>query len=166
MYLNNKFLNLVQVVESYHRRRIETNEENNSSLQEREESYNCCLIKKNKKKEPYLRERLEALLKFELILDVTNELIQDKDSFLTKVVHTRNYLTHYRESLKEKAAKGKYLYCLTELLSFILQACFLTEELGLTSDKCYQLLNRNLRYQYTLDRVRKKNCFDCPKENL
>ncbi|NEP87815.1 MAG: hypothetical protein F6K18_13865 [Okeania sp. SIO2C2] len=113
MYLNHKFLNLVQVVESYHRRRIETNEEKNSSLQERAESYHCCLIKKKKKKEPFLRERLEALLKFELILDVTNELIQDKDSFITKVVHTRNYLTHYRESLKEKAAKGKYLYCLT-----------------------------------------------------
>ncbi|NEP42533.1 MAG: hypothetical protein F6K35_26250, partial [Okeania sp. SIO2H7] len=127
IYLENKFINLVHAVESYHRRLI--------------------------KEEEILIERLKGLVK--QTSEVTNQLIQDKDLFFTKVIDTRNYLTHYRESKKKKAAQREELSCLTELLSFILQACFLTE-LGFTSEQCYQLLNRNDRYQKTVEIIRNK----------
>ncbi|NEP77492.1 MAG: hypothetical protein F6K39_04490 [Okeania sp. SIO3B3] len=128
MYLDNKFINLVQAVESYHRRRIQ----------------------KDKKKQT-LQERLEGLL--ELIPEVTNQLINDKESFSTKIVRTRNDFIHDNEIKNEKSAKPEELPWLTELLSFILQACFLTE-LGFTPERCHQLLNKNKRYQEVVAKAR------------
>ncbi|WP_375340015.1 HEPN domain-containing protein [Okeania sp. KiyG1] len=85
--------------------------------------------------------------------------------FCAKITATRNDFVHDNENKNKKSAKLEGLPELIELLSFILQACFLME-LGFDSKECYQLLNRNLRYQYTVERVRKKKYFDCPKENL
>ncbi|NEO54400.1 MAG: hypothetical protein F6K54_15695 [Okeania sp. SIO3B5] len=175
MYLENQFLNLVYAAESYHRRRTETDKKNLpddesekkrldtvisslDSLDSLSDEYKKWAEDKLQPKGLKLKKRLIYLT--ELIPEITSQLI-DKKWFCEKITETRNDLVHENKKL----AKLEELSELIELLSFILQACFLME-LGFDSKECYQLLNRNLRYQYTLERVRKKKYFDCPKENL
>ncbi|NET28124.1 MAG: hypothetical protein F6K01_22965 [Okeania sp. SIO1I7] len=224
IYLENKFLNLVQAAESDHRRRRtdKTNLPDDESENQRLNAVLDCLnslsneeykkwAKDKFEKKNYglkLKPRLIDLTK--LIPYVTNQLIsvdnfgydlyflavaellnkeyfrllnfyfhtliqqineiqqindQKKELFCAKITATRNDFVHDNEKKHEKSAKLEELPELIELLSFILQACFLME-LGFDSKECYQLLNRNIRYQYTVERVRKKKYFDCLKENL
>ncbi|NES06886.1 MAG: hypothetical protein F6K22_31185, partial [Okeania sp. SIO2F4] len=159
IYLENKFLSLVQAVESYHRRQIKNHVLTEDEHKERIErildsvprDYKEWLkAKLQHSNEPTLKERLIELL--ELIPEITNQLIKDKEEFATKVKNARNYFTHYDESLKKKAPQPEQLYQFIESLSFILQACIL-KELGCTPERCHQLLNRNERYQKAVERA-------------
>ncbi|MDY7004678.1 MAG: hypothetical protein SWX82_12145 [Cyanobacteriota bacterium] len=158
IYLENKFLNLVQALESYHRRQIKNHilpEDEHKERIERildsvtSEYKEWLKDKLNYSNEPTLKERLIELL--ELIPEITNQLIKDKEGFATKVKNARNYFTHYNKSLKKKVPQPEELSWFIELLSFILQACIL-KELGCTSERCHQLLNRNKRYKNALER--------------
>lgn len=60
--------------------------------------------------------------------------IENKNTFIEKVVDTRNYQTHHDEDLKEHSASGKELYHLTQKLKILLEICLLTE-LGFSSDE-------------------------------
>ena len=135
IYLENKFLNLVQAAESYHRRRID-------------------------KKDKILKDRLIEL--FESIPEITDRLIKDKEGVANKVKDIRNYFTHYNNKLNNNPIQTEELYWFIELLSFILQACFLTE-LDFDSQECYDLLNRNDRYQKTVEILRNKIEFYYPE---
>ncbi|NET42545.1 HEPN domain-containing protein [Okeania sp. SIO2B3] len=160
IYLESKFLNLVQAVESYHRRQIKNHVLPEDEHKERKErilgsvpsEYQEWLKEKlNYSNEPTLKERLIELL--ELIPEITKQLIKDKEVFATQVKNARNYFTHYNKSLKKKVPQPEELSWFIELLSFILQACIL-KELGCTSERCHQLLNRNKRYKNALERAR------------
>ncbi|NES65568.1 MAG: hypothetical protein F6K24_10060, partial [Okeania sp. SIO2D1] len=160
IYLESKFINLVQAVESYHRRQIKNHvlpEDEHKEHIERildsvpREYKEWLKDKLNYSNEPTLKERLIELL--ELIPEITNQLVKDKEGFATKIKNARNYFTHYDESLKKKAPQPEELYRFIESLSFILQACIL-KELACTSERCYQLLNRNKRYKNALERAR------------
>ena len=159
MYLENQFLNLVQAIESYHRRQIKNHvlpkDEHKNRLEivldsvpgEYKEWLKDKLQHSN---EPTLKERLIEL--FESIPEIINELIKDKEAFATQINNARNYFTHHDEYLKKKAPQLEELYRFIESLSFILQGCILTE-LGCTRERCYQLLNRNNRYQKAVERA-------------
>ncbi|NEP78414.1 MAG: hypothetical protein F6K39_09625 [Okeania sp. SIO3B3] len=189
MYLQNKFINLVQAAESYHRRKYNRRTDKQNLPDDEYEKKRLAVLDclDNLTNEEYkkwakdkfqndgltLKQRLIDLTK--LIPDITNQLINDEDQelFCAEIAATRNDFVHDKKTKNKKSAKSEELPDLIESLSFILQACFLAKELGFTSEQCNQLLNRNPRcqytlerYQYTLERVRKKKYFDCPKENL
>ncbi|MGB3510559.1 MAG: HEPN domain-containing protein [Microcoleaceae cyanobacterium] len=160
MYLEDKFIYLVQAAESYHRRRIKNQVLPDNEHEKRKKAVLDSVPDEYKKwleeklqfsNEPGLKERLIDLC--ELIPEVTNQLIHNKESFATKIKNARNYLTHYNKSLKKKLAKPEELSWFIESLSFILQACFL-KELGCTTERCHQLLNRNNTYKKAVARAR------------
>ena len=63
--------------------------------------------------------------------EVVNELVGDGDtrqSFITTVKNTRDYLTHYPPSLKQKAiTDSNELYEYAQKMKRIMQLCFLKE---------------------------------------
>jgi hypothetical protein len=67
--------------------------------------------------------------------------------FVGITADTRNYLTHYDDSLKGRALEGADLYRISEVLIFFLQACFL-HELGFSSERIASLLRRNRRFAF------------------
>ncbi|MGB3512531.1 MAG: HEPN domain-containing protein [Microcoleaceae cyanobacterium] len=174
MYLENKFVNLVQAAESYHRRKYncQTDKQNlqddesekkrldrvisslNSldSLSDEDKKWAEDKLQPKNNRGLKLKQRLIDLT--ELIPEITSELIKDQ-FFCDKITATRNDFVHDNENKNEKSVELEKLPDLVESLSFILQACFLME-LGFDSKECYQLLNRNLRYKERLDKVRKQ----------
>jgi hypothetical protein len=157
--LENRFLNVVQAVESYHRRRMK-NEVLPKAEHKRLKSAVLNKVDAEHKiwlegllaysNEPRLEHRIRELT--EKAAEVINPLVTNKEEFAKKVKDTRNYLTHYDKRLKEKAARGEELFWLTQKLSYLLQACFLIE-LGLPLEKCAQLLHRNQAFIFAVGQL-------------
>jgi ApeA-like protein/HEPN superfamily Apea-like protein len=162
MYLEQEFLNMVQAVESYHRRRMKNNvlpkDEHKARvraiLSESPGEYKDWLKEVlNYSNEPRLKHRLSELFdKTEIIL---SPLISSKEEFSKKITDTRNYLTHYDQRLKDKAAKGGEIALLTAQLSYMLQACLLFE-LGFTQEKCVEVFRRNQGYIQIMNRAQQR----------
>jgi hypothetical protein len=161
MYLEQQFLGVVQAVESYHRRRnrkgIFPEEEHRALVKTilthtAKEHRNWLHNRLRYSNEPTLRDRLRELVELthDVSLPLNSAATPSRKAFIQKVVDTRNFLTHYDSSLKNKAADGFELYRLTQVLSFLLQACFLLE-LGLPSERCAELIRRTPRWQRTTD---------------
>ncbi|MGG6295196.1 HEPN domain-containing protein [Leptolyngbya sp. AN02str] len=163
MYQENHFLNIVQAVESYHRRR-----RSNRILPKQEHEKRINRIVNNasegdkewlKQKlafsnEPSLKERLVYLVKE--TREIIAPLVNDEEPFIKQVRDTRNYLTHYDKSLQKKAVKGGALYWLTYTLEILLQTCFL-KELGFSSEQCVALFDKNERYQFAIRETKGTN---------
>lgn len=96
-----------------------------------------------------LKERIEQLASS--YTKAINPLAKDKEDFAAKVKNTRNYYTHYNQSLKNKIAQRDELFRLTQILSFLLQSCLLSE-LGCTPERCADLLSDSDEYHYTIER--------------
>lgn len=58
----------------------------------------------------------------------------DRSKFLRKIVDTRNYLTHYSEDLKDKAAKGMEMWAICQRMEVAFNLHFL-KVIGFTEDK-------------------------------
>jgi hypothetical protein len=156
MYLENRFLNLIQALESYHQR---TFGGKYLSDKDYEVVYNSIIkaIPKNVKKD--LKDRLTEYLKygnefslrkrlkdiFDKYQEIISKYIKDKNNFIEKVVNTRNYYTHYNKKLKEHAAKEEDLHDITKKLKMCLEICLLTE-LGFSLQEIKKLFSRNNRY--------------------
>lgn len=79
---------------------------------------------------------------------------EDRDVFLTKLVHTRNYYTHHAE--KGKAATTlEELWKLYNVLLFMLRACFL-KELGVPEEKRKELIEKSGKYIFALQEVEQR----------
>lgn len=160
MYLEQKFLYIIQAVESYHRNRM-----NNQVLPEDMHKARVASIlantpaehrpwlqeRLNYSNEPSLRNRLKELL--QASSDIVSPLIKDEKLFINNVVNTRNYLTHFDSSLKTKVATGPKLSYLSQSLSYLLQSCLL-KEIGLPFEKQKELFNRNQVFSILASRVR------------
>ncbi len=94
-----------------------------------------------------LRKRLKEIL--EKLGDIASMLIQEMDKFIDDVVNTRNFLTHYDKTLKEKSRGGHELYKISEQLRFIVEVCMLTE-LEMENDKIKKLLSCNRIFQHIM----------------
>lgn len=92
--------------------------------------------------EPSLRQRLRELLS--LHDRETVSFTMPRDRFVSSVVSTRNYLTHYDEGLEEKASKAEALFYLTERLRALVAVCLLSE-IGFNSDQILQFMTGNSR---------------------
>jgi hypothetical protein len=159
MYLDQRFLNLAQAAESYHRRtsdRTILERETFSDLRRElcavvdakgyaDESAATLKSKFNYINEIPLKERLRELLNSEEPL--VRQLIPDPEGFVRLASDTRNYLTHYDDNLKDKAAEGFELYRLTEQLRFLLELLFL-REIGFSAAERTSLVGRHQRYAH------------------
>ena len=158
MYLEHRFLSLIQAIESFHQR-IHGGEY--LSVKEYKPVYDALVrtipdwVKKDFKaslesklkygNEFSLRKRLkEIFVKYQ---EVLNKFIENRDAFIEKVVNTRNYQTHHDEDLRKCAASGMELYDVSQKLKTLLEICLLTE-LGFSSEEIKALFSRNRRYQH------------------
>ncbi len=156
MYLEHRFLSLIQAIESFHQR-IYGGEY--LSNKEYKEIYNALVNAIPDGVRSDLKDRLKEYLKygnefslrkrlkeiFDKYQEILNGFIGDKDAFIEKVVATRHYHTHHDEDLKQHAASGEVLYRLTQKLEMLLVICLLTE-LGFNSKEIKDLFSRNRRY--------------------
>lgn len=145
MYLQQKFLSLVQCVESYDRRvlrRIDVSKEEAEKrvadiLDATPTKYKDWL--KNKLRysnEPTLRKRLEQLVQTFSFVDFENV-----GQFIEDVVNTRNYLTHYDEVQKQSSATPERMSWLALKLGMLTEAILLAE-LGLSLDEVKLITQR------------------------
>lgn len=150
-YLDGKFLALVQGLETYHRR---TSDE---TLMEKEvfedlveKVYDGCpddhidwlkgrLMHGN---EINLGKRIKKIIEpFKDKLGTGKE----RKKLLRQIVDTRNYLTHYSESLKDSSAQGRGLWLLCMKIEVIFNLHFLKvvgftdEEINMVVDNCHPL---------------------------
>ena len=155
MYMENEFLNIVQAMESYHRRRMKNEVQPQTEYERRIETILSRVDAQDSEwlkgvlaysNEPRLEQRLNELL--ERVQAVVSPVIDDTAKFAKKVKNTRNYLTHFDKRLERRAARGSELFWLTRKLSYVLQVCLLLE-LGLSLDKCATLLHRNQSFILT-----------------
>ena len=137
-YLTTKFLNLIQALESFHRRIY-----NGKYIDDDEfvTVYDGLLknIPESVSKDFFesLKSKLEHLHEYSLqkrIKDILNSckpyhelILDDKKSFIEDVKNTRNYLTHYDEKLKSKAKTSADLYVLNIQLRLVLELCILIQ---------------------------------------
>jgi len=153
LYLDTKFLNEVQALESYHRRK-ETTEKYDVSPEEhkvRMENILCSIPIDYKNwlskkllysNEVSLRQRLKEIIVMHK--EIAEKYIGNKDQqkeFISSVVTTRNYLTHFDEEQEHKRAKGQNLLIIIDKLKILIKACLL-EEMGMSNSEIVKLFNK------------------------
>jgi hypothetical protein len=158
MYMEHQFLSVAQTAESFHRHRypggvlpVEDHKKRLSSILEAAPAeYHEWLSDKLKySNEPNLRQRLRQLL--DRVGPVADDLIDNRRKFVNAVVDTRNHYTHYTPESGSRAATGVEVMKLTRIMTFIVQACFLTEA-GISPAQCAELFSQNRRYQSQRER--------------
>lgn len=119
-YYEKKFLNYVRALESFHRRMKKNYVMAPAKHRDRVnkiikynigKSYTTWL--KDKVSYDYINEPSQRRRFKELISEIRKYLEVKKDfgdGFISTVLNTRNYFTHYDEALKDKAIKGENLY--------------------------------------------------------
>lgn len=152
MYLEQRFLSLIQAIESYHRR-TRTNNEMDPEEHEKmvdniigsvDDQYKEWIESRlTYSNEPTLRSRLRELIKeCNLLLKLSSS--RKQKSFISKVCDTRNYLTHYDVSLSDLALKGGELWNACIKLNIIIEFNLLLE-LGFNNRKSYELLEKKYK---------------------
>lgn len=142
MPIEMNFLNMVQALETFHSRLFYNNslDEYKKSIDKRfpdsknDEFFRDMLYGDSQKSKKYiiLRSRL-----YDLIIgddnQIFNELYINNRDYVTEIIDTRNYYTHYDESKEEKALRGDKLTRITYILKLILEyrVC---ELLGIEND--------------------------------
>jgi hypothetical protein len=146
----NKFLNITQALETFHRRTRK-----NTVLTEKQHRKRIDDIKKSiprkhsqfmdgrlmHSNEPSLHQRLEALFK-EFNTKTFSKIVSDQNLLIKQTKDSRNYYTHYDAKMEKKRLKDSELYYLTEKLKVIL-ICAILKETNLSSDLIEVLLERN-----------------------
>lgn len=149
----NTFLNLAQSAETFHARvcnhtkipRKEYKNMKESILRLAPKEYHAWLNDQfNFGNNLNLHSRLTELIEkySNLILD---KILGDKDEFVLKVKHSRNYYTHYSKKGVKKALKGGELFYLSEKLKILLVCSFLIE-VGFDKNKLETLLG-NIKWK-------------------
>lgn len=159
LYVQSRFLNLIQAIEAYHRRRYvgkyQPDEDYRKGLYQKLVAAISSEVDNDFRQslkdgklyyanEYSLRKRL-----LELISILTSDIgiwflayKNLKDDFVKKVCDTRNYLTHYDPELPPKAVlRSSELHKLSQQLQIILQLCFL-REMGFDSEAIERLLRK------------------------
>jgi hypothetical protein len=150
-YLDGKFLALAQGLETYHRR---TSDEKQMDSNQFELLISEILDKCPEQHTDWLKGRLTHGNEINLgkrlkrIVEPFKDKLgssNDRNKLLRKIVDTRNYLTHYNESLKNSAAMGNELWNLCQKMEAIFQLHFLkvigftNEEISSVIENCYPL---------------------------
>jgi hypothetical protein len=126
LYIENMFLNLVQGLETLHRRTTSNTTLPSPEHQERikrilesvnvEDDKTWLEERLKYSNEPPLRKRIKDLIEpFKELFGSS----KTRNSLISKITNTRNYFTHYDQSLIEKAAKDDELHELKEKLRML-----------------------------------------------
>lgn len=130
-YLDGNFLSLVQGIETLHRR---NSQETSMPEEEFRNLVDTILQSVSADKEELIKEKLKYANELSLrkrlrkMIEPFERFFGGKDerrSFISKVVSTRNYLTHYDSELASKAARGRDLWMLYLKLEALFQLHFL-----------------------------------------
>jgi len=135
MLVENKFLNIIQGIETFHRRT--RNNEKVSSVIHKQKIAEILLLCPDQHKswlkerlsfsnEPTLHERLHNLFSG-IDEDLRNHLFKNWEKIIVDSKNSRNYYTHYDKSLEKKALKGADLHYLTHQLKIFLLIIVLRE---------------------------------------
>ena len=158
LYLDTKVLALAQGLESYHRRTSDETMMDKNNFENLRETLKSQCPEKHRK---WLSEKLQygnelSLRKrIQKIIEPFKGFIGDKNQrakLISSIVDTRNYLTHYDESLKSRAASGDKLIHLYLKMEAILQLCIL-QELGFTRTEIESVLDKSYRLRKKLDKA-------------
>src|SRR5215210_2546945 len=144
-YLEQRFLNLVQALEVYHRRALYEPDLPKEEHEKRVKEILDAIPAEHKGwlerklqvvSEPSLNQRLYEIFKRHrgIVESVIDKKKQIRAEFIERVVATRNYRTHFDDSKKDKAARGEELYQIMRKLNLVLEAC-LMEEIGFSPEK-------------------------------
>jgi hypothetical protein len=131
----NDFLNMVQSLETYHRRRRKNELVSTRKHQERLDEILRSVPRRYKtwlaqnlpySNEPRLRKRLKELIS-SIPNDIARKYFYDKNKYVNEIVSSRNYYTHYDKSLDAMRLKDQDLYYATERLKIILMYSIMQE---------------------------------------
>lgn len=151
----NKFLNIIQGIETFHRR-IKKNETEEVEVHKKRISEILSECPSQHKKwlqeklnfsnEPTLKQRLDEL--FETIDPVLRDhLFNIYESIITNTKNSRNYYTHYSLDLEKKALKGTELFYLTERLKVFL-LILLLKETGINTDGLTKIIKESSQFLF------------------
>lgn len=139
-YLDGRFLALAQGLETYHRRTSNMKLMNEDAFEKLtstlidqcpEESREWLSGRLRHGNEVSLSSRIKSIIEpFKELLGTSKE----RNKFIRSIVDTRNYLTHYDESLEKVAVKGKELWVLCMKMEAIFQLHIL-QILGFTQSE-------------------------------
>ena len=144
MFLEQRFLNLTQALEAYHRRTTTTLDLPEDEHERRMESILGAVPKEHVtwlegklrySNELNLRKRIKHILNgHPQTVSAVVGSGKNKRRFINKVVDTRNCRTHFDQSLKERAARGEELHRINDKLGHLMQMCLMSE-LGFEDDE-------------------------------
>ena len=77
--------------------------------------------------------------------DILLPLVKKKDSFIEKVITSKNYYTYYDETLKSQAAQEIELYWINEALMLLMRRVIL-HDIGIDSEQASAFFRENKRY--------------------
>lgn len=155
-YQENRFLDILQGLESFHRRKLEDTTKLKKEFDQKLSSVIEPISESHKKwirdlleyrYEPSLRKRLRDLLgkeHFEIIEKVVPKSTQKK--FIDKVANSRNYYTHYNESLKKDSIPASNLSQPTRIL-YVVLLCHVLHEIDFSIDLINKLVSKK-EYKY------------------
>jgi hypothetical protein len=158
LYINYKFLNFIQAIESYHRRiengKYAKQEEFDLLVKTLVEAIPSSIVgdfkKSLKKRFQYLNE-YSLLKRLKIILNkysyLVNLFIKDRKIFMDDVVNTRNFLTHFDLKPKNKAKSGIELYKIVQRLRLLIELLFLVE-IGIDSSQIEKIIKRSIQNKY------------------
>lgn len=148
-YLEGKFLSLAQGIETLHRRNFQ------GTRMPDDEFRNLIDTILNAVPDDGQRQWIDEKLKYSNELSLRNRIKQmiepfkdlfgnsrKRNSFIGKVVDTRNYLTHFDSSLENKAASGEDLWKLYRKLEALFQLHFL-RLMGIDDNAIKSMVNEN-----------------------
>lgn len=155
-YVQSSFLGFAQALETYHRRtrpdyilpEEEFQKRTEAIIASAPEDYRVWLKEKLEysNRLPLRRRLKELVTEYSYILgdDVSKKQL---NAFVDSVATTRNYLTHYSESLEHKTADNKELVNLARKLQTIVEACLL-REVGFNFDETKALIQKKQNRRY------------------
>jgi len=162
-YTENRFLNIIQALELYHRKIYENTDALKIDFESKLDPILFKLSDQQKKwlnekliykYEPNLRTRLKFLFR-KFPINPLNKIVPNKEDLfklINATVNSRNYYTHYDEELKDKAYKDDKLFYLTEKLRFLLIIIVLSET-GFTNSEIDKFFSKNehIFYRYLVN---------------
>lgn len=157
-YWEGKFLALAQGLETYHRRTSNEKLMDEAVFKELTENLIKQCPEKNKEwlsgrlkygNELSLRQRIKNIIEpFKKSIGTNKK----RDKLITTIVDTRNYLTHYDESLESKAASGRDLLLLCLKMEAIFQL-HLLQVLGFTQEEVQSVFDHSDELQKKLKEI-------------
>lgn len=151
----NKFLNIMQGIETFHRRRRHNEKESKEShkvkttkiVETCPSEYQTWLKEKlNFSNEPTLQDRLKELFA-EIDESLKDHLFPKVEDIIKNSKNSRNYYTHYTKSLEKKALKGSSLFYLTERLKVFL-LILLLKETGISNEKANLIVTEGSHFLF------------------